>query len=115
MVPPCLSCGACCFSTLDTYVRVHGDDYERLSDAAEELTTFVGNRCYMRMSDGHCAALTARADGALACSIYERRPEVCRALDRGSPACEAEFMQKAERVHTLRIRLSKSEPYALPR
>jgi uncharacterized protein len=57
--PTCLACGACCFSTLETYVRVTGQDYARLGEHAEQVTVFVGNRCYMRMEHGHCAQLFA--------------------------------------------------------
>jgi uncharacterized protein len=95
--PACLSCGACCFSQLDTYVRVTGDDHERLGERAEQLCLFIGNRCYMRMADGHCAALAISADGRFVCSVYEQRPEVCRLLERESPACDAERAHKAER------------------
>jgi Fe-S-cluster containining protein len=94
---PCLECGACCFSQLDTYVRVTGDDYERLGDAAERLTVFVGHRCYMRMHEGHCAALSIAQDGRYACSVYELRPDTCRVLERASPACEAELALKGDR------------------
>lgn len=98
----CQQCGACCFSDLPTYVRVSGDDHARLGGHADALTTFHGNRCYMRMVDGHCAALVVDpTPGQFACSVYERRPEACRALGRGSPACEAEVLQKAQRVARL--------------
>ena len=96
--PECLKCGACCFSELDSYVRVDGDDHERLGDDAETLTIFIGNRCFMRMQDGHCAALSLdEASGEYRCSVYARRPEICRALDRGSPQCQAEITLKGER------------------
>jgi Predicted Fe-S-cluster oxidoreductase len=98
----CLRCGVCCFSWLDTYVRVSGDDWARLGADAERFAHFIGHRAYLRMHDGHCAALEARvaADGAREyfCTIYDRRPEVCRALDRGSPQCEAERALKADRL-----------------
>lgn len=103
MTPPCLSCAACCFSTLETYVRVSGDDYARLGDRAEALTHFIGNRCYMRMAQGHCAALTVARQGPLACTVYGERPEICRALERGSAACEGELALKSERPKTLRL------------
>lgn len=95
----CQQCGACCFSQLERYVRVTGDDYARLDEHAEALTEFHGHRCYMRMEEGHCAAL--RLDprsGTFACSIYALRPETCRELERGSPACDAELTQKAGRA-----------------
>jgi Fe-S-cluster containining protein len=36
-----------------------------------------------------CAALTGRAGEAVACSIYEARPDCCSYYDPGSPACLA--------------------------
>lgn len=83
-------------------MRVTGDDWERLGVEAERTAHFIGHRAYMKMSDGHCAALDVRtaADGAreFFCTVYERRPQVCRDLARGSPECEGELLAKAERV-----------------
>lgn len=96
--PPCLACGTCCFSNLETYVPVTGDDHERLGERAEALTRFVGNRAFMRMEDGHCAALFVDAErGEFACTVYERRPATCRELERGSPACDGELVTKGGR------------------
>ncbi len=100
-LPACLECGACCLSTLDTYVRVTGDDHERLAEHAERLTHFVGHRCYMRMEQGRCAALCVTGEGQFVCTIYAQRPEVCRDLGRGSSACQAELEQKSARRLTL--------------
>lgn len=102
-IPNCLNCGVCCHSNLDTYVRVTGADWERLGVEAERVAHFLGNRAYMRMSPaGHCAALAVRAteDGAreFFCTIYDKRPQTCRDLARGSPECEGELAAKAERV-----------------
>jgi Fe-S-cluster containining protein len=96
-VPECTRCGACCFSSSPRYLRVFGCDYERLGDEAERLTHFIDNRAYMRLAEGHCAALTYEADSArFLCSIYERRPDVCRALERGSGQCAADRAEKSE-------------------
>jgi hypothetical protein len=98
----CLRCGVCCHSKLDTYVRVTGADWDRLGVEAERVAHFIGNRAYMRMSDGHCAALVVNAteDGAREyfCTVYETRPQVCRDLARGSPECEGECATKGARV-----------------
>ena len=98
----CLCCGVCCFSTLDTYVRVTGADWDRLGAETGRVAHFIGNRAYMRMRDGRCAALESHrmADeaGVFFCTVYEKRPQVCRDLARGSPECQGERDTKAERV-----------------
>jgi hypothetical protein len=97
-VPECLACAACCFSQLEAYVRVTGDDHERLGERADELVRFEGNRAYMRMVDGHCAALCiATGSGQLVCTAYETRPQTCRDLARGSGACLGEIATKHDR------------------
>jgi Fe-S-cluster containining protein len=97
----CLRCGVCCFSHLETYVRVTGEDWTRLGPDAGRYAHFIGHRAYLRMTDGHCAALALRtaAGGAreYVCRIYERRPQTCRDLARGSPECEGERALKANR------------------
>lgn len=77
------------------YVRVTGEDWSRLGEEAEARTTWIANRAFMRMEDGRCASLEARPAGRFACAIYERRPAVCRTLERGSPACAAEIVRKS--------------------
>jgi uncharacterized protein len=89
----CRRCGVCCFSEKPDYVAVTGADWARLGDAAERVAHFVGHRAFMRMNAGHCAALEQR-DGGHCCTIYDRRPQVCRDLERGSPQCEAEITRK---------------------
>jgi len=96
--PACLGCGACCFSQLANYVPVTGADHARIGDRVDELTHFEGNRCYMNMRDGHCAALVIdQQTRQFVCSIYEQRPSTCRDLERGSPACRGEIHEKGER------------------
>lgn len=92
----CVDCGTCCFSELDRYVRVRGDDHARLGEDAEALVVFHGNEAYMAMVEGHCAALVIE-DGKFLCRVYDRRPQTCRDLERGSPACEGEIATKGER------------------
>jgi len=94
----CLLCGTCCFSDLPEYIRVFGVDYDRMDDNARALTDFLGNRCFMRLKDGHCAALVPDPDTKrFVCSIYPMRPDACRSLDRGSSACLGELSLKANR------------------
>jgi hypothetical protein len=101
--PPadCRHCGVCCFSNSPTYVRVTGEDWTRLGDDAPGLAQFIGHRAYLRMSEGHCAALEIRNGPAgpdFFCTVYDRRPQVCRDLERGSPECFGERDTKAAAV-----------------
>jgi uncharacterized protein len=94
----CTSCGVCCFSELPEYVRVFGCDWDRMDERARGLTEFIGNRCYMRIEGGRCAALVIDVvEKRFLCSIYEMRPDCCRALERGSGACLGELATKRER------------------
>lgn len=92
----------CCFSRLQTYVRVSGDDWSRLGSEAGRVADFDGHRAYLKIHDGHCAALEVRCgnDGwrEYFCTIYDRRPQICRDLDRGSPHCEGERALKGDRA-----------------
>lgn len=101
-IPDCLACGVCCQSHLETYVRVSGADWTRLGPEADSFAHFIGHRAYLRMESGRCAALAVRPNAAgtreFFCTIYDRRPQVCRDLDRGSPACEGELLTKAART-----------------
>jgi hypothetical protein len=80
-------------------VRVTGRDWERLGDDVDVHAHFIGHRAFMRMRAGHCAALEVRKDATgkadFFCSVYDRRPDTCRDLLRGSPQCLAEQDAKA--------------------
>jgi uncharacterized protein len=102
VAPACLECGACCFSKLANYVQIDGADHARIGEQVDALTVFDGIRCYMRMLDGHCAALVVNlATRRFECSIYGTRPAICRDLERGSPACRAEIYEKDTRPPAL--------------
>jgi len=108
----CTTCGACCFSQAPDYLRVFGGDYDRLGEDAERLTHFIGNRVYMRLEGGHCGALAIDpASGRFLCGIYERRPDVCRWLERGSGYCQAERAEKSTRAEArlIELRLRRDE------
>ncbi len=104
---PCLECGTCCFSNLETSVRVTGDDYARLGDATDRFVHFVGNRAYMRLADGHCAALRVELEGRFVCTVYATRPDACRDLERASPNCQGELFTKKGRAHERLIELRR--------
>jgi uncharacterized protein len=97
--PDCRRCGACCFSPSEQFVRVTGDDWERLGTAAGRVAHFIGNRAFMQMTGGHCAALELRRSSGnepeFFCTLYEQRPQICRDLARGSPECAGERALKS--------------------
>ena len=106
----CLECGTCCFSNLETSVRVTGDDYGRLGSAVDDLVHFVGNRAYMRLIDGHCAALRIELEGRFVCTVYETRPDACRDLERGSAQCAGELFTKEGRPAAKLVELRRGRP-----
>jgi Fe-S-cluster containining protein len=106
--PPCLECGTCCFSNLETSVRVTGDDHERLGTAVADLVHFVGNRAFMRLADGHCVALRIEPAGRFVCTVYETRPDACRDLERESPQCQGELYTKKGRAAARLVELRRA-------
>ena len=42
---------------------------------------------FMKMKHGHCVALSTAIPNRFLCTVYEDRPELCRALEPGSVAC----------------------------
>lgn len=101
-----MSCGVCCTGDATEHAAVTGDDWSRidegaLGDDADHWAVFSANHAFMRMHEGHCSALVFRGSlggTGFSCAIYARRPAVCRALDRDSPACEGEIARKGDEV-----------------
>lgn len=89
-VPNCQACGACCFAPNPGHVPVTGADHARLLPAEQrDLVTWRGNRAFMKVTGDRCVNLL-EVDGHFSCAIYERRPTVCRDLERGDDACAYE-------------------------
>jgi Fe-S-cluster containining protein len=91
----CTACGACCFDDDDRYVELWSVDQERLGASLHRVAVARDGRLFLRMLEGRCASLrvtqtsSAEVTGArsFTCAIYDRRPDACRALARGSRAC----------------------------
>ena len=96
----CQQCGACCVSDFDSvdYVHLREEDLDRLN--ADEYKQFVytdatygKTQCSMRTardSEGNCrcAALEGQVGKSVSCSIYERRPLVCRKFQPETAECD---------------------------
>ena len=76
-----------------------GADHARLGEHTDAYVEFDGNRAFMRMTEGHCAALTIMDDRFL-CAVYAQRPDTCRTLLRDSAECAGEMATKGERPLT---------------
>lgn len=101
----CTQCGACC-ATPDGSLAcgVSASDKRRLGwvwswrhldpSQAPGLVGTIALR-WRGYPDGrfagkrlcHCVALDGRVGEAVTCSVYERRPDNCRALEAGSEGC----------------------------
>ena len=82
----CQACGACCYGP-EEYVAVTGVDLCRMTKAVQgRFVVQVGERRYLRMLHGRCAALHAR-QGHYSCRIYKQRPTPCHTVQAGSREC----------------------------
>lgn len=90
---PCQSCGACCDYS-STWPRFSLEDDDVLARIPAKLVN--KQRSGMRCIEERCAALVGEIGKATACSIYEVRPDVCRACQPGDDACNI-----ARRYHGL--------------
>lgn len=102
---PCLSCGACCASFR---VSFHWSESESLTPAgvpaglSRELDL---HRLVMLGTEANplrCVALEGAIGTAVRCSIYDRRPSVCREFEAASnPADPADPCNRARNRHGL--------------
>lgn len=104
MSADCQYCGACCFSDSTAYVPLSESDQRRLANDSDKIHVEDG-KSYMRMqgniddrkSARRCIALRLVA-GRFVCGVYHSRPDICRELERGSPACLEEVDEKKARA-----------------
>ncbi|MGH7946690.1 MAG: YkgJ family cysteine cluster protein [Opitutaceae bacterium] len=76
-LPACAGCGKCCHLLVELSPL--------LDDVPEEfMVEHDGVRCMDQRGDGACVALDPVTR---LCSIYERRPQVCRDFKRAESLC----------------------------
>ena len=76
-VPACAGCGKCCHLLVELV--------DLVDDVPEAFVVeHDGVRCMDQESDGACVALDPTTQ---LCTIYERRPQVCRDFNRGDSLC----------------------------
>ncbi len=84
----CVSCGRCCHHGPRT-VHLLQDDEARMGDALMTEWT-VEEPPYFRFiknAGDACGALDRSVPDLYPCAIYTHRPEDCRIVEAGSPAC----------------------------
>jgi Fe-S-cluster containining protein len=91
----CVSCGRCCHHGPSTVHLLDTDEARVLARADGERVllrlTVVDERPpgwrFVKNTGGRCAALDVSIEGRFPCSIYDVRPDDCRIVEPGSPAC----------------------------
>lgn len=86
----CVECGRCCHHGPRTVHLLEADE-ERLGEALLAAMTDLeanppGFR-FVRNAGEHCVALDTSVPGRFPCRIYAVRPDDCRIVEPGSPAC----------------------------
>lgn len=84
----CVACGRCCHHGPRTVHLLEADE-ERLGPVLLPLYTELHPPYFrfVKNSGARCGALDVTVPGRYPCAIYERRPEDCRIVEPGSPAC----------------------------
>ncbi len=80
-VVTCSTCAACCCQ-LEVMLITDTGVPERFID-----TDDWGGEVMLRLDDGWCAALDR---DTMMCTIYDRRPLICREFEMGAPECITE-------------------------
>lgn len=80
----CMACGACC-ATSRYWPRFTTEDDAALDAIPPDLVDPSLGR--MRSDGDRCAALAGTVGEATRCTIYDLRPDVCRACLPGDDAC----------------------------
>lgn len=81
---PCRTCGACCSFGSD-WPRFSTEEDSHLDRIPSALVAADGSG--MRCEGNRCSALAGKVGVATSCSVYDVRPEVCRACEPGDEAC----------------------------
>ncbi len=95
LASPCQGCGACCSYAPD-WPRFSLEDDAALARIPAALVAANGSG--MRCIGDRCAALSGEVGKSTACTIYDIRPDVCRACQPGDEECNL-----ARRRHGLSV------------
>jgi Fe-S-cluster containining protein len=91
----CVACGRCCHHGPSTVHLLESDEARVLADPLGgdilRRLTLLDHRPpgwrFVRNTGERCAALDVAEPGRFPCAIYDVRPDDCRIVEPGSPAC----------------------------
>jgi len=91
----CVACGRCCHHGPSTVHLLDSDEARVLAhpdgEAILRRLTVLDDRPpgwrFVKNGGDRCAALDVSVPGRYPCSMYEVRPDDCRIVEPGSPAC----------------------------
>jgi Fe-S-cluster containining protein len=86
----CVACGRCCHHGPRTVHLLEADEQRLGKRRLEQYTDLDEQPPWMRFvknAGERCGGLDVSVAGSYPCAIYEWRPEDCRIVDAGSPAC----------------------------
>jgi Fe-S-cluster containining protein len=91
----CVRCGRCCHHGPRTVHLLESDDERVLARPDGEailgrltvLDSHPPGWRFLRNTGERCAALDVSTPGLFPCAIYDVRPDDCRIVEPGSPAC----------------------------
>lgn len=86
----CVACGRCCHHGPRTVHLLEADEARmgrRLLDLYTDLDAKPPWMRFIKNAGERCGGLDVSVEGQYPCAIYEWRPEDCRIVEPGSPAC----------------------------
>lgn len=86
----CVDCGRCCHHGPRTVHLLEPDEQrmgKRLLELYTELDPKPPTFRFIKNEGARCGGLDVSVPGKYPCAIYEVRPEDCRIVEPGSPAC----------------------------
>ena len=86
----CVACGRCCHHGPQTVHLLEADEARmgaRLLPIYTELQERPPHFRFIKNAGERCGGLDVSVPGQYPCAIYEVRPEDCRIVEPGSPAC----------------------------
>jgi Fe-S-cluster containining protein len=79
----CQSCGACCSNNWNVYFPKNDND---IPTEMSEQTSLLG-LSKMKSINGRCCALDGEVGKKVTCTIYDKRPQICKSFEYGSQDC----------------------------